>query len=270
MSDADRADRRRRKKALVDLGTKHLKAGLQKRAPRDVLAAVTIAFGHDAKTPSELAALQHAGFETAARIGAPSSVIACKKGCDFCCHSRVLVSAPEAFRLDRAVRAKGPTYLLEFRQRAAKVSGRTTDERFGKKLPCPALVGGACTVYADRPLNCRQVTSYAVEPCQGEFEGVAGTISMPAHGVLHAENLRIAEAASLLTAGKPVAFYELSQAVLCALETPDAEQRWMAGDGVFGSIAHDPAVAGGVEAEARTVATLAAQALELPNPAPLR
>jgi Fe-S-cluster containining protein len=265
MTDLDRAERRRRRKALVASGQKHIKAGLQKRSPRDVLAVAALAVADEAKTPSDLAAGQHAAYETASRIAAPTAKIACKKGCNFCCHQRVLVSAPEAFLLAKAARAKGPTFLLEAKQRAEKIADKSADARLGAKLPCALLVNGTCSVYAERPLNCRQVTSFAVEPCRDEFEGKPSTVNAPAHYALHAENTRILEATALLTMAKPVAFYELGAALLRIFETPDAESKWLAGNDIFHGLVSDSAVSGAVEAEARVTAGLLGRALDGAN-----
>ncbi|MFM2423175.1 MAG: hypothetical protein RL291_1705 [Pseudomonadota bacterium] len=261
MSDLDRAERRRRRKTLLTVGDKYLKAGLQKRAPRDVLAVAALALADGAKSPADLAARQHQAFETASRIAAPSDKLACAKGCAYCCHVRVLVSVPEAFLIARWVLAKGPTHVLEFRQRAQKIAGKSAEQRFGAKLPCPLLVNNVCSAYQNRPLNCRQTTSMAVAPCIEEFEGKPGDVSVPAHYPLHAENARILEATALVAAGKPVVFYELASAVLRILDTPDAEARWMAGDAVFNGLEPD-AASNAVAAEAGIAAGLQAQALD--------
>jgi hypothetical protein len=152
-----------------------------------------------------------------------------------------MVTAPEAFRLAHEV-AKAKAGRPEpnraaFLARAAATANLTAAERFGRKLPCPLLADDLCSVYAARPLSCRRVTSFAVEPCREEYEGEAGDILMPKKALTHAGNTQIPLLAALKAIGRPVRLYELAAAVRNVLEAGDAEARWLAGEDIFSSVA---------------------------------
>ena len=87
--------------------------------------------------------------------------IACAKGCAYCCHTFVAITPPEAFRLADAVRAGRAAGMSAevVRARGEPLVGVRPGERIGRKLACPLLVDGACSVYRHRPLACRQATS---------------------------------------------------------------------------------------------------------------
>lgn len=119
----------------------------------------------------------------AREVGDQGRCISCRKGCDACCYYVVPVSQPEAANLWRAVCLlpddKRARALQRFdtaarailapgdttaRQHAGEVLRRGTLDQISKwyrglNLPCPLLEDGACMIYADRPLACRE---YAV------------------------------------------------------------------------------------------------------------
>jgi Fe-S-cluster containining protein len=151
-----------------------------------------------------------------------------------------MVTAPEAFRLAHEV-AKGRSGRAEsnraaFLARAGATAGLTAAERFGRRLPCPLLAADLCSVYAARPLSCRRVTSFAVEPCREEYEGQPGDILMPKKALTHAGNTQIPLLAALKAIGRPVRLYELAAAVRTVLETRDAEAGWLSGEDIFGGV----------------------------------
>ncbi|MFL9933634.1 YkgJ family cysteine cluster protein [Paraburkholderia sp. RL18-103-BIB-C] len=72
---------------------------------------------------------------------------ACRRGCSHCCHTSVLMPAQEAALIGKRIGVK-----------PAKVTGVTQrgDIESGYHNPCPFLKDGACSIYASRPLACRQ------------------------------------------------------------------------------------------------------------------
>ncbi|RYE40865.1 MAG: YkgJ family cysteine cluster protein [Hyphomicrobiales bacterium] len=77
--------------------------------------------------------------------------VACKKGCAGCCHMNITISSEEASRISAASGriAKRLTHSIR----------RDVDAFAG--VPCPFLdAAGACSVYPDRPLVCRNHTSF--------------------------------------------------------------------------------------------------------------
>jgi Fe-S-cluster containining protein len=94
----------------------------------------------------------------------------CRRGCSMCCSQMFSISLIEAAFISRAVKTLDETererlrtaarkYMVE----AKKIIGASEDDgeeaitpRPGLRLPCPALLGDACSIYAARPLICRK------------------------------------------------------------------------------------------------------------------
>ena len=84
-------------------------------------------------------------------------VVVCKKGCDYCCHMAVGISTFEA-EIIRSVTG---------RQLAEVPQVPNPPEENVKKyvgVPCPFLVGGACSIYEARPTACRTYFNLADDP----------------------------------------------------------------------------------------------------------
>ncbi len=77
--------------------------------------------------------------------------VACKKGCADCCHMNITISTEEAARIGAASRRKFEKMLSSVRHEVSAFAG----------VPCPFLeADSACSVYADRPLVCRNHASF--------------------------------------------------------------------------------------------------------------
>ncbi|HXF53630.1 MAG TPA: YkgJ family cysteine cluster protein [Hyphomicrobiaceae bacterium] len=233
-----RQQRRRRARELAGLGEAAARRGLPRTPKFDDLLGLALLLhralaGSSGASPTACAEIAHKTFEVSARTDRDAAPLACRKGCAYCCYAAVMVTAPEAFHLARAVRTgKAASFLA----RAAATAGMTAAERFGRKLPCPLLKDNLCTVYAARPLSCRRVTSFAVEPCREEYEGLGGDILLPRAPVAHAGNAQIPLLAALKASGHPPRLYELAAAVTLVLDTENAEARWLAGEDIFAGI----------------------------------
>lgn len=168
---------------------------------------------------------------------------ACRKGCHFCCHAWVSATAPEVFLVARALadqhRADMPALLARLDATVAVTSGLDQVARHASRQPCALLVDGACSVYAARPLNCRAFASLSLKKCEDAF--ATGSEDIPVPGV----NLSLRTAChhalwgAIAYAGFSFRTYDLVQAVLVTLRTPDAEQRWLAGEDVFAALTID-------------------------------
>lgn len=106
--------------------------------------------------------------------------ISCRAGCGACCAQLVPVSETEAWHLARVVAALPPARQAVVRQRfrkaleqlaAAGLLERLRDtaslpdlearrrigrEYFSLGIPCPFLEEQSCSIYADRPMRCRE------------------------------------------------------------------------------------------------------------------
>lgn len=169
--------------------------------------------------------------------------IACQAGCGWCCHVQVVVSAAEALGVaDHLRRTLGPAELSAVHARLAALDqttrGLSREQRADLRLPCALMVDFSCSVHPARPLRCRSWNSLDVERCKRELEH-------PRTGHLEIESVQWdvtrAVAAGLADGlserGLDGARLEMTAAIRIALETPDAEARWRAGEAVFAAAA---------------------------------
>jgi Fe-S-cluster containining protein len=164
----------------------------------------------------------------------------CAKGCNYCCHGAVSVSAPELFRIVRLIDAGTSIDKAGVIERAKARSADSFDAVLTLRDPCPLLIEGNCSVYEDRPMGCRQFVSTNAEGCRTAFEQKNGELPFvpgAANAGLIVRSLLMGAAASL---GLKADTYELSSALLIALEQPDAEARWLAGEDVLAGALKTP------------------------------
>jgi hypothetical protein len=200
----------------------------------------------DGKSParaSDAAKRAHEFFEISLKHNPSDHRIACAKGCGFCCHLRVAAMPAEIFHLANHIRRefKHDIEIVIARLRAADAQSRGLDgrERTKRHVPCGMLVDNACSVYAARPSPCRALTSISVETCKRGYDGEDVDIMTPAVWTEIRSAHNQALWAALQHAGLSSAAYELNHALLVALETPNAEARWLAGEDVFKDVDRD-------------------------------
>lgn len=170
-------------------------------------------------------------------VGPPTRPLACAKGCSMCCHYRVLVRAQEAFLLAdwlrRAPVAVREPILQRLRLVAQQVSRMSPDEHVQTNIACPFLEAssGACQSYDVRPLACRRHHSLDAHPCRETFEDTAAQDECPMDPAYLWIHNAVEEAAlfSNRSIGADCTVYELSTAVLAAMENPAAVKRWRNG-----------------------------------------
>jgi len=198
-------------------------------------------------TPSGLADLIKSASEFAEAVTQKfrhpqSPLVACKQGCYWCCYQNVLVSAPEAFRIAHFVMKEMPNDLRplvveRLRRLDAKARGTSSEQRAKLHEPCAFLRDGACSIYSVRPLSCAEFTSFDVSACKR-----AQRIGFPHGSVTHEKARLIAFNAvskglfGALSKALPTADsspLELTAAVVIALDTPEAERRWLQGEDLF-------------------------------------
>ena len=193
---------------------------------------------------SSTAKRAHEFFETSLKNNPSPEKIECAKGCTFCCHVTVAATAPEIFLVANHIREhhKEEFNAILERVRAAdqKTRGLSSYERAVKQIPCALLKEGACTVYGVRPGPCRGFTSTSRRACE---QGFNGNQNAPVHTPAVWTNLRNAHMQALwaaLAASKlPPERYEFHHALRVALETPDAEARWLKGEDIFANVARE-------------------------------
>ena len=205
-----RQQRRQRLRELKRAGEVAIKRGVP-RVPRFIELLGLAWIFHSAlrddrrqSAATDCAELAQRAYEASVAANPPKDPVACRTGCAYCCHSAVMVSAPEAFRLAAEVAraAVGTTSGMDFIARASSTANLTATDRFGRKLPCPLLYDGACSVYGARPLACRRVTSFQVDPCIEEYEGQDGEILLPTRLLTYATNTQIPLLAAIQAFGR--------------------------------------------------------------------
>lgn len=170
----------------------------------------------------------------------PPAPVACEKGCDACCVSKVVAVAPEMIRIADYLRRTldpGAIEALAERVRAAdeRTRGLSRRERALAGVPCPLLVDGACSVHEVRPLLCRGWTSLDAGACRQHFADPGGVPVAPAHAVQYelASAVLAGLALAARDAGKDGSLLELVAALRIALDRPEAAARWDARLPVF-------------------------------------
>jgi Fe-S-cluster containining protein len=105
---------------------------------------------------------------------APAGAVACKAGCDHCCHQVVSVTPPEALAIaDHLRKNRSTAELARVGERVAEAHARglglSTTERYSLEHPCPFLEAGQCSIYEVRPLSCRGMNSRDAAGCLNSF-----------------------------------------------------------------------------------------------------
>lgn len=79
-----------------------------------------------------------------------SPYVACKPGCDSCCHMKIELTNVEAERISKATGIVAQPLRTNTSHPDSKFAG----------LPCPFLKDHQCSIYDDRPLTCRGHASF--------------------------------------------------------------------------------------------------------------
>lgn len=117
-----------------------------------------------------------AGFERAyaSAPGPARAAVACRAGCDTCCHERVAVQAHEVFIAAEYVqRHYTPEQLEALIARAARHrqrhAGRGSEGWLSPRSPCVLLHEGRCSIYEARPGICRAHHSHSLAGCKANL-----------------------------------------------------------------------------------------------------
>jgi Fe-S-cluster containining protein len=169
-----------------------------------------------------------------------TEVLACNKGCSWCCSLEVKLSAPEVLAIADYLRDSLPNEKLQdlrtrLAELAPKVRQASPAARQRLRIPCPLLVNSQCSVYLVRPLSCRGWNSFDARACESSYNNFHRG-NVPFSVTMRDLNVAITEGLSqgAKEAGLQGDKLELISALHVALETPDIEAKWLAGEYVFG------------------------------------
>jgi hypothetical protein len=176
--------------------------------------------------------------ESAARA---KHATACRKGCAWCCHQNVRVSAAEVFHLVHWLRTHLFAMDLEAlaahaQESAARLKGMPQPQRARARIACALLdpATGACRVHEARPLLCRGQLSVSAQTCQRAVESPGENRFDPLLEAVHGAGLASMslELEFAFLGGGPVSG-ELTAMLAVALTDPTAAARWSRGENPF-------------------------------------
>lgn len=167
--------------------------------------------------------------------------IACKAGCWWCCTKPAQVTAPEVLIIVMYMQETWDEARIEaLKARTAKymatMRGKPQSKWVYQRARCPLLGDdNLCSVYEVRPLVCRSWTSVDASLCEsgyksrwstGEFMMVFEYMAMVQ---MVSEFLQV----YLRPSVGELEDYVLGHALHIALTTPNADERWLAGEDIF-------------------------------------
>lgn len=231
-------------------------ADLFRRASRELHAALEhkLTSGAAPALLRELTDIAHQ--QLASGVAASPLVVLrqCGAGCHACCHTvnadvTPLEAIVAAEYLQQTCEASQLTPVRErLRENAKRRAALNAAERASIRARC-GLLGddGLCQVYAARPLVCGGIFSLSRAACETAATSrnlTEQTIPLDRSAKAWTMGLSGGLQRVLVEAGLDGNLYELNSAVLCALETPDAGRRWLAGEDIFADCictdAHSP------------------------------
>ena len=171
--------------------------------------------------------------------------IDCAKGCWSCCAQMVAVTIPEVLRLAGHIRST-----FDSEQRAdldrrmagymeATAAWHAGDRSKKPRYACPLLrlSDGTCGVWMDRPIVCRGQNSTDHNACITKRDDPVGDPAVPQiMGQLYTAMFsRTGMRRALEKHGLDGRLYEMTPALIIALEREDAAERYFAGEAIFES-----------------------------------
>lgn len=168
----------------------------------------------------------------------PSAPRPLKPRCTSCRHRMIGVTAPEALTVADALRtSQGKREVQRIHDlaaaNAAAAAGLDHVQYQQAQLVCPLLTSDStCVVYDARPIRCRGWSSPPGETAPAmAAKGNCNVCDPHADAVGRGAEEGLSQA--LGSAGLDGDIYELNSALVAALDTPHAAQRWARGEPVF-------------------------------------
>lgn len=188
--------------------------------------------------------------------GVGDTGIACRRGCNFCCHLRVMVLPHEAIALFRYLGSRMPAQEAKVvrerilanadevrnRERAGQQGGRQERDGDGRdghgggrapsRIACAFLIDGKCSAYEARPAACAGYHSMSKARCQSLHESTDPS----ADAIPMLESLRYVAATldegvehAVTATGLNATRAELHTALAALIKNPGLIQKWRAG-----------------------------------------
>jgi Fe-S-cluster containining protein len=105
---------------------------------------------------------------------ASTQALACKAGCDYCCHYKIEVTPAEVLTIQQhVVRHFKPEQIQQVmaqaRRNVAEAKGLSRQAQTGINQRCAFLLNQQCSIYEVRPSNCRSYHATDVKVCKASF-----------------------------------------------------------------------------------------------------
>jgi len=159
--------------------------------------------------------------------------LACRAGCNFCCHLQVRVLPHEAIALFRYLQSRmAPATADRVRMKIRRYAQLPEDSAVAvARRPCAFLIEGECSAYEVRPSACAAYHSVSKQRCEQSFHDPSlpsGTVALEALMVV-ALALEEGVNVALRNEGLSHTPIELHTAVAALLANPALIARWRAG-----------------------------------------
>jgi hypothetical protein len=169
---------------------------------------------------------------------AAGAAIQCRDGCSFCCYQNVDATIPEAIMVALRLVADDDPRRAAVVETADAVKDLDDEARIATARPCPFLIDKSCSVYEDRPLACRSLTSPDAARCHqamDDLQSGRGVAPIDTYVVLRflCSGEQAATRGICRDLGLQDDFVELSQAVAAIVRDPTLIERWASGERVF-------------------------------------
>lgn len=181
-------------------------------------------------------------------LASDSPAYACKKGCSWCCHQSVMVTAAEVLHAAKFLHDNlTESEVLRLRDlvaaRAKQSEGLDNDQRMDQRVACAFLIDDICTIYPVRPLQCRGGFSEDSEFCHNLLDHRAETQAAIANGAIEGKYLlvpkmlydsaQVGMAGALGNDGLNSEPLDLTAAMAIALGDKNIIEKWLRGWPVF-------------------------------------
>jgi hypothetical protein len=164
---------------------------------------------------------------------------ACQPECAWCCALVVEVTPLEALGIADYLQATYPAEEVaavreRLRAEVARARHIPPKLRRVRQTFCGLLKDNRCLVYPMRPFACRGYISADADRCQAAYANRCATTVPMDWAAQEACNMhQLAFLLGSMQAGHPLELYEMQSAVLRALETPNAFERYLQGEAIF-------------------------------------
>jgi Fe-S-cluster containining protein len=175
-----------------------------------------------------------------AATAASAQALACKAGCDYCCHYKIEVTPAEVLTIQQhVVRHFKPEQIQQVmaqaRRNVAEAKGLSRQAQTGINQRCAFLLNQQCSIYEVRPSNCRSYHATDVKVCEASFNQPDKIIPKVQVEAIEDAGGGLASGfeQAMGTLGMDSKLYDFSSAFVEAMGSPTLAQRIKSGKKAF-------------------------------------